>query len=127
MRCPSKTAKIWLSVAIGSAALGIISGVLAIIFASKLMYVPMAIFLIVAAHGFYGSPFYFLAFKNAKLLAAVNAALCEKKSLTAEEISVLTNYKQEYAVRFIAKYLSKGLFAGYMLEDGVLKKEENEK
>jgi len=62
-------AKLWLAVAIISTVIGVISLPLAILFAYKLSYIPMAIFTVLVFHACYGAPFYFRAYKRERAKA----------------------------------------------------------
>ena len=99
--------KLFLTVAITSAVLGIVSIAGIIFFILKLLYVPMVLCIIVTAHGFYGCPFYFIAYDNAKkckilLLEIQNG---EKSIKTIAERAGL---KVEFAEKLIEKAISKG-------------------
>ena len=59
-----KRRKLFLSVAIASVVLGALSIAGIIFFILKLWYFPMALCIAITAHGFYGSPFYFIAYSN---------------------------------------------------------------
>ena len=56
-----------LAVAISSLSLGILSIAGIIFFILKLWYLPMALCIALTAHAFYGCPFYFIAYANAKI------------------------------------------------------------
>ena len=61
-----KKKKILLALAITSLILGAFAIAGIILFILKLWYIPMAICIAVTAHGFYGCPFYFIGYSNAK-------------------------------------------------------------
>ena len=70
-----KRKRILLAVAITSLILGAsaIAGI--IFFILRLWYIPMALCIAVTAHGFYGCPFYFIAYSNAKKREVLFSAL----------------------------------------------------
>ena len=68
--------KLLLAVAIASLILGVLS-IAGIIFSILMLwYIPMALCIAITAHGFYGCPFYFIGYGNAKkaeiLLTEIN-------------------------------------------------------
>ncbi len=111
-----KIKKIWLITGISSAVLGAASIVGIVLFAINLLYVPMAISIAFTAHAFYGCPFYFIAFGNARLCERVVTAVLEHGLTDIESISKFTMAKPDFAKSLIEKCLMKGYLTGYMLD-----------
>lgn len=108
--------KIWRITGIASAVLGVASIVGIVLFAIKLLYVPMAISIVLTAHAFYGCPFYFLAFLNARLCERTVSAVSEHGLKDIESIAKFTMAKPNYAKMLVEKCLIKGYLTGYMLD-----------
>lgn len=111
-----KTKKIWLAWGIASAVLGVASIVGIVLFAINLLYVPMAISIALTAHAFYGCPFYFLAFGNARLCERTVLAVSEHGLTDIESIAKFTMTKPNFANAVVEKCLLKGYLTGYMLD-----------
>ena len=118
-----KKEKAWLAVAIASISVGAISIVFDIIFAVNLSYIPLLVSLVLTAHGFYGAPFYFNAWLNAKTTRKIISLLEEKGSLTVEGVSALTGLKPLFAKKHIEKHIMKKT-VGYSFDGEVLKTEK---
>lgn len=115
-----KTKKIWLITGIVSAVLGVAAIVGIALFAVNLLYVPMAISIALTAHAFYGCPFYFIAFGNARVCERIVAAILEHGLLDIESISKYAMVKPGFAKTLVAKCLLKGYLEGYMLNGDIL-------
>lgn len=111
-----KIKKIWLITGIASAVLGVASIVGIAVFAINLLYVPMAISIALTAHAFYGCPFYFLAFGNARLCERAVSAISEHGFTDIESIAKFTMTKPNFAKTVVEKCLLKGYLTGYMLD-----------
>ncbi len=111
-----KIKKIWLITGIASAVLGVASIVGIVLFAINLLYVPMAISIALTAHAFYGCPFYFLAFGNARLCERAVSAVLEHGLRDIESIAKFTMTKPNFTKTVVEKCLIKGYFTGYMLD-----------
>ena len=99
----------WLTVAVCSAIAGALS-IAGIIFSILMLwYVPMALCIAVCAHGFYGCPFYFIAYSNTKRYKAVVAEITG--GLTdADQISEKVGLKPNYTKKLINKAISEGYY-----------------
>jgi hypothetical protein len=106
---------LWLFFAVGSAVLGGISIAGIIFFILKLWYVPMAVCILITAHGFYGCPFYFIEYSDIKrcelILNAIEAG-DRDVSVIAEKAMV----KEEFAKVLIEKTLKKGYLTAYIFD-----------
>lgn len=111
-----KAKKIWLIAAIASAALGALSIAGIVIFALKLLYVPLGISIAFVAHAFYGCPFYLIAFGNARLCERTVTAVSDKKIFDIELISEEIKAKPNFTKNIVEKCINKGYIEGYMLE-----------
>ena len=111
-----KIKKIWLITGIASAVLGVASIVGIVVFAINLLYAPMAISIALTAHAFYGCPFYFLAFGNARLCERAVSAALEHGLTDIESIAKFTMTKPNFAKTIVEKCLLKGYLTGYMLD-----------
>ena len=74
-----------------------------VLFAVKLMYVPLIISVAVALHGFYGTPFYFRSYANLKLKIKVLECREQNPDATLEEISEKTGVKAEVCRTLLKK------------------------
>ena len=111
-----KKRRLFRIIAIVSAVLGTVGIVMTAVFAYKLLYFPMALAILLVANGFYGTPFYVLAYANAKLRIKVVAAIlggADSISAVAEE----TGLKEQYAHRATLYCIDHGYLSGYTLSD----------
>ena len=92
----------WL--AVSSAAVGTLAIAGIIFFIWKLWYVPMAVCVLLAAHGFYGCPLYLMRRTDTKLcrliLSAAEEGVCGAKAL-GERAGV----KSEFAEKLISRLI----------------------
>ena len=109
MKKVSVRKNVWLCVAVLSLVLGILGILGTALFAMRLQYLPMAICIVFTAHGFYGAPFYFIAFGNMRIIGKILVAK-ESGCTGAEEISQKLSLKPD----FIKKLISKAERLGYM-------------
>ena len=104
-----KAKRIWLILAISSAAVCVLGTLLALLFASKIMYVPMGIFLALAIFAFWGVPLCFFAYNNRKwahrLLSVTESGVSDPLAL-AETLGV--------APRFVDKVVKFSIKKGYI-------------
>ena len=113
---------VWLSVAVLSLTLGVLGIVGTALFALRLRYFPMAVCIALTAHGFYGTPFYFINFCNLRIIGKI--ILCmESGCVGAEEISEKLQLKPD----FIKKLISKAEKGGYISIDKTEEKAEEQK
>ena len=110
-----RTKRLLLLVAVGSAVLGGVSIAGIIFFILKLWYVPMALCILITAHGFYGCPFYFIKYSNIKrcelILNAINGGVYDLSEV-AEQAMV----EQDFAKVLIEKAIKNGYITGYILD-----------
>ncbi len=91
-----------LAVAIASIAVGAVSTAGVILFILKLSYFPMAVCLLLAAHGFYATPFYFREYSDlfrTELIQSARDSGCTDIRQLASAAAV----SEEYAAKLIAK------------------------
>ena len=114
--------RLWLFWAVGSVVLGGISIAGIIFFILKLWYVPMAVCILITAHGFYGCPFYFIEYSNIKRCELILNAIDvgdRDLSVIAEKAMV----REDFAKVLIEKAVKKGYITGYMLgEEKIIEK-----
>ena len=96
-----KKKRILLAVAIASLILGALAIAGIIFFILKLWYVPMAICIAVPAHGFYGCPFYFIGYANAKKAEILLVEMQGGKSI--EEAAKTVGVKPDFAAELLKK------------------------
>ena len=98
---------IWLSIALVSVVLGILGIIGTVKFALSLSYVPMAVSLALTTHGFYGTPFYFIAFANMRITERI-ILLMGTGINELEDISEKLRIKTELVRKLISKAESRG-------------------
>lgn len=111
-----KAKKIWLIAAIASASLGALSVVGIVIFALKLLYVPLGLSIAFVAHAFYGCPFYLIAFGNARLCERTVTAVSDKGVFDIDLISEDIKAKPNFTKKIVEKCINKGYLLGYTLD-----------
>ena len=72
-----------------------------ILFILKLWYIPMAICIAVTAHGFYGCPFYFIGYSNAKKTEILLTEIKGGKSI--DEAAKTAGVKPCFAAELLGK------------------------
>ena len=97
----TKKKKILFATAIISLILGVLSIAGIIFFILKLWYIPMAICIAITAHGFYGCPFYFIGYANAKKAEILLAEMQGGKSI--EEAAQTAGVKPDFAAELLEK------------------------
>lgn len=112
--------KIWLSVGIASAVLGLLGIVGIPLFALNSKFVLMGICIALVAHCFYGCPFYFIAFANTRVYGRIVDAVEEKKLRELENIAQYAMIKEESIKAFVEKVISRGYLSGYAISEGRL-------
>ena len=118
-----RTKSLMLFVAIGSAVLGGISIGGIIFFILKLWYVPMAVCILVTAHGFYGCPFYFIEYLNIKRCELIADAIDRLGLYDLCQIAEHAMVSKDFAARLIEKSIAKGYITGYTFDgEKILKK-----
>ena len=108
--------KIWLISAIASAAFGLASVAGIVIFAMKLLYLPLGICIALVANAFYGCPFYLIAFGNSRLCERAIKAICETGLLDIDSISEAIMAKPKFARTIVEKCINKGYIKGYAFD-----------
>ena len=106
--------KLLLFAAVSSAISALLSIAGIIFFIWKLLYVPMAICILIAAHGFYGCPFYFIAYANAKKCEIVLSEI-QKGEQELELIAECAGI----TVPFVEKLIALSIMRGYIGEENI--------
>ncbi len=83
---------------IASILLGLLGGCLALVFAMKLKYVPLAVGMLFFLHGCYGTPFYLMGYKELKNTERL-CKLAQSGVKSTAELSEVLGFKEEYTVR----------------------------
>ena len=96
---------IWLSVFIASISLGALAIAGIFVFSYKLMYVGIAISVLFVANAAYGSPFYFIKFRNTSLAEKIYASVYEAKLSDADGAESIGITPEFYAA-LKAKYVT---------------------
>ncbi len=98
---------IWLAAALLSVLLGAaaIAGIL--ISSLKLLYIPLVISLIFAAHAFYGTPFYFIAYSNMRLTERAAEAVVAKGLTELSDIAECINLNSDFCRKLLEKAIRK--------------------
>jgi hypothetical protein len=99
--------KLLLFAAVSSAILALLSIAGIIFFIWKLLYVPMAICILIAAHGFYGCPLYLMRRTDVKLSRIIMGAMEEGVS-NLEDIAERAGVKSEFAEKLIRRLIKRG-------------------
>ena len=115
MKKLEKRKKLFLSVAIASAVLGVASVAGTVIFILNLLYVPMAVCILIAAHGFYGCPFYFIEYANL-LRCGVILSEIEKGETNISLIAERAGITVDFADKLIKKSLKAGFLGSFPTE-----------
>ena len=102
-----KQEKILLILAISSAVLGALAIAGIIFFILKLFYLPMAICILITAHGFYGCPLYLMRRADIKICRSILQASDEGKC-GLSQISEYAGVKPEFAEKLILRMVKKG-------------------
>ena len=114
-----KREKLLLFAAVSSAFAGAFSIAGIIFFILKLMYLPMAVCILICAHGFYGTPIYLMRRADVKcarlIITAVNSG---ERSL--KDISEHAGVKSEFGAKIIGQLLEKGYITDLTLEGELL-------
>ena len=76
-------------------------------FALRGLYVPMVLFILIVAHGFYGFPFYFRASRRARIMLALLGLLNDGVT-DSEEISELTQLNASGQAKYLSLLTKKG-------------------
>lgn len=114
-----KKERLLLGVAISSVAIGTVS-IAGIIFCiTKLWYVPMAVCILLTAHGFYGSPFYFLRRADLKICRRILLA-AQQGARELEVIAVKSGVKSLFAAKLIQKLIKKGYLSDFDFDGSTL-------
>ena len=109
-----KHKRLLLAVAIASAVLGAASIAGIIFFILKLWYIPMVLCILATAHGFYGCPFYFIAYANAKKCEIILSEIQDGEKdlgLIAERAGI--------RVSFAEKLISQSVSRGYIDQEKI--------
>ena len=96
---------IWLSLFVASISLGVLGIAGIFLFSEKLMYVGIAISILLVANAAYGSPFYFINFKNTSLAEKIYASVYEAKLSDADGAESIGITPEFYAT-LKAKYVT---------------------
>ena len=99
--------RLLLTVAITSLLLGVLSIAGIIFFILKLWYIPMALCIAVTAHAFYGCPFYFIAYANAKISEKIIHEI-EKGEADLAVIATRVGVKADFVEKLIEKSRKRG-------------------
>ena len=99
--------RLLLAVAISSLLLGILSIAGIIFFILKLWYIPMVLCIALTAHAFYGCPFYFIAYANAKISEKILREIEGGESDLAV-IADRAGVKPDFAEKLIEKSRKRG-------------------
>ena len=107
-----------LAVAVISAVTGAasIAGIIASIL--MLWYVPMFLCIAITAHGFYGCPFYFIAYANMKKCEILVSEI-QRGETELEVIASRAGIKVDFAKKLIKKSVFKGYIDGTMLPEKI--------
>ena len=100
----TKQEKILLILAISSAVLGAFAIAGIIFFILKFLYLPMAICILITAHGFYGCPLYLMRRADIKICRSILLAKDEGKRGILE-ISEYVGVKPEFAEKLILRMI----------------------
>ncbi len=114
-----KNEKLLLFAAVSSAAVALVSIAGIIFFILKLWYVPMAICILLTAHGFYGCPLYLMHRADAKLSRLILSAVEEGVyglDLLAERVGV----KSDFAAKLILGLIKKGYLSDFTFAENTL-------
>ena len=93
----------WLARAVISMIIGAVSIAGIIFFILKLRYFPMAVCIALTAHAFYGCPFYFIAYSNAKKREVLFSAL--EKGEDFESAAKAAGVTADFAKRLTKGYI----------------------
>ncbi len=87
---------IWLVAFVASLTVAAAAIALSVLFASKLAYIPLAAALVLAIHGLYGSPFYFIAWRNRRLVKRlIDADAVTDLGAAAEALGIQTAFAEK--------------------------------
>ncbi len=104
-----KMKAVWLAAAIASLALGALGLIGAFIFAWQLLYAPLIISVIAAAHAAFAAPFYFIAYSNMRITESIADAVCNNgKSIkeTSAELGINSEFCEMLFDKVQKRYIS---------------------
>lgn len=90
-----------------------------IFFIMKLLYVPMAICILLAAHGFYGTPLYLLRRADLKLSRSILSSV-EEGIYGIGAIAEHVGVKSDFAEKLILGLIKRGYLSDFTLEKDTL-------
>ena len=114
--------KIWLSVGIASALLGILGLAAIPLFAIKLKYAALAISIAFVANACYGCPFYFIAYKNSQLFLKVYDTVIKDGVKELSLIAARLEIKEECIEKVLSRALKRDCFSEYSISSGLVVK-----
>ena len=114
-----KHEKLLLFAAVFSACIALASIAGIIFFIMKLLYVPMAICILLTAHGFYGTPLYLLHRADLKLSRCILSSI-EDGIYGLDMIAERTGVKSDFAEKLILRLIKNGYLSDYTFAENTL-------
>lgn len=116
------SARLWLLIALITSVSFVAAIPLIIISASGGIKWLLIVSIILAAHGFYGTPMYWMAFASKKELSNILALIEVQKLRSVKDISQQTGKDIEYLSEKIRYLISNGYLTGYIFDGEAIKK-----
>ena len=105
--------KLLLLAAVSSAILALFSIAGIIFFILKLRYVPMAICILITAHGFYGCPLYLMRRTDVRLSRLILTAIEQEGKDQLDAIAEYAGVKSDFAEKLIFRLIKRGYLSDY--------------
>ena len=114
-----KKEKLLLGAGVSSSVIGLVSIAGIILFILKLLYLPMAICILLTAHGFYGTPLYFLRRADVKLSRRI-LSFVDDGVYELDAIANAVGVKSDFAEKLIRGLIKKGYLSEFELDGSTL-------